>query len=60
MKVYRWFADLPAFDGMTPDPWCAYFVDLRFLTPGRDAMPFRYGSCRASSGEPWRLLPPQQ
>jgi inner membrane protein len=60
MKVYRWFADLPAFDGMTPDPWCAYFVDLRFLTPGRDAMPFRYGSCRASSGAPWRLLPPQQ
>jgi inner membrane protein len=60
MKVYRWFADLPAFDGLTKDPACAYFVDLRFLTPGRDAMPFRYGSCRASSGAPWRLLTPPQ
>jgi inner membrane protein len=59
MKAYRWFADLPAFDGLQRDPWCAYFVDLRFLTPGRDAVPFRYGSCRASSGAPWRLLPPQ-
>jgi inner membrane protein len=58
MQVYRWFADLPAFDGLTKDPWCAYFVDLRFLTPGRDAMPFRYGSCRDFSGAPWRLLPP--
>jgi inner membrane protein len=59
MKAYRWFADLPAFDGLQREPWCAYFVDLRFLTPGRDAVPFRYGSCRASSGAPWRLLPPQ-
>jgi len=59
MKAYRWFADLPAFDGLQQDPWCAWFVDLRFLTPGRDAVPFRFGSCRSSSGAPWRLLPPQ-
>jgi inner membrane protein len=56
--VYRWFADLPAFDGMTRDPACAYFVDLRFLTPGRDAMPFRYGACRDAPGGAWRLLAP--
>ena len=59
LAVYRWFADLPAFDGLTRDPACAYFVDLRFLTPGRDAMPFRYGACRDAPGAAWRLLPPQ-
>jgi inner membrane protein len=56
--VYRWFADLPAFDGMTRDPACAYFVDLRFLTPGRDAVPFRYAACRDAPGGAWRLLAP--
>ena len=56
LAVYRWFAALPAFDGMTRDPACAYFVDLRFLTPGRDAMPFRYGACR--DGAIWRLRTP--
>jgi inner membrane protein len=58
LPVYRWFADLPAFDGLSRNPTCAYFVDLRFFTPGRDAMPFRYGACRDAPGTPWRLQPP--
>jgi inner membrane protein len=58
LPVYRWFADLPAFDGLSRDPACAFFVDLRFLTPGRDAMPFRYGACRDAPKAAWRLRPP--
>jgi inner membrane protein len=58
MAAYRWFADLPALDGVSRDPACAFFVDLRFLTPGRDAMPFRYGACRDAPGAAWRLRPP--
>ena len=34
---------------------CVWFTDLRFLTPGREAMPFRYGVCRERPGAPWRL-----
>jgi inner membrane protein len=59
MRVYRWFADLPAFDGLSRDPACAFFVDLRFLTPGREAMPFRYSACRDAPGAAWRLLTPE-
>jgi inner membrane protein len=59
MAVYRWFADLPAFDGLSRDPACAFFVDLRFLTPGREGTPFRYGACRDGPGAPWRLQPPR-
>jgi inner membrane protein len=58
MAPYRWFADQPAFDGVSVGSTCAWFVDLRFLTPGRDAMPFRYGACRNQPGSPWRLVPP--
>jgi inner membrane protein len=58
LAVYRWFADLPAFDGLSKDAACAFFVDLRFLTPGREATPFRYGACRERPGAPWRLQPP--
>ena len=53
LAFFRWFADLPAFDGITEGSTCAWFTDLRFLTPGRDAMPFRFGACREASG-PWR------
>lgn len=53
LAFYRWFADLPAFDGKEGN--CAYFVDLRFDTPGRGGMPFRYGACRDAPGAPWRL-----
>ena len=50
--TYRWFAALPAFDGMSGG--CAWFVDLRFLTPGRGGtMPFRYAACREKPGAAW-------
>ena len=55
LTVYRWFADLPAFDGLSAGSTCVWFVDLRFLTPGRDWMPFRWGACRSQAGAPWRL-----
>lgn len=54
LAFYRWFADLPAFDGMTEGSACVWFADLRFLTPGRDWLPFRFGACR-SPGTPWRV-----
>jgi len=53
LAFYRWFAGLPAFDGKEGN--CAYFVDLRFDTPGRPSTPFRYGACRDAPGAPWRL-----
>jgi inner membrane protein len=56
LSFFRWFADLPAFDGMTEGSTCVWFTDLRFLTPGRDTMPFRYRVCRDRSGAPWRLV----
>jgi len=51
LGFFRWFADLPAFDGMSKG--CVWFTDLRFLTPGRETMPFRYGVCREPEG--WRF-----
>jgi inner membrane protein len=57
LAFFRWFADLPAFDGFSKGSVCAWFVDLRFLTPGRDTMPFRFGACR-DQDLTWRLLPP--
>jgi len=54
MGPFRWFAALPAFDGASGG--CVWFVDLRFLTPGREGMPFRYAACREGGG--WRLQPP--
>jgi inner membrane protein len=53
LAFFRWFAAQPAFDGVTPGSTCVWFVDLRFATPGRDAMPFRYGACR-DAGQAWR------
>ena len=58
MAVYRWFAAKPAFDGITTGSTCVWFVDLRFLAPGREGIPFRYGACRDVPGSPWRLVPP--
>jgi inner membrane protein len=52
LAFFRWFADVPAFDGLTDQ--CAWFADLRFLTPGRDTMPFQFGACRDSPTGPWR------
>ena len=58
LEFFRWFADLPAFGGITAGSRCAWFVDLRFLTPGREAMPFQYGACRDAPDAPWRLTSP--
>jgi inner membrane protein len=52
----RWFADKPAFDGVTAGSTCVWFVDLRFLNPGRDWIPFRYGACRERPDAPWRAF----
>jgi len=54
LAFFRWFADLPAFDGMSQG--CVWFTDLRFLTPGREGMPFRYRVCRDGAGSAWRLV----
>jgi inner membrane protein len=56
LGFFRWFAALPAFDGMSEGSSCFWFVDLRFLTPGRDSMPFRFGACRENPGDPWRAF----
>jgi inner membrane protein len=55
LGFFRWFADLPAFDGMTEGSTCFWFNDLRFLTPGREGTPFRFGACREDPAGPWRL-----
>lgn len=49
---YRWFAAYPVvaqIERSNPSV-CVWFRDLRFLTPGRDGWPFRYGMCRDDSG----------
>jgi len=56
LAFYRWFADQPAFDGLSEGSTCVWFTDLRFLTPGREGMPFRYRVCRDAPGAPWRLV----
>lgn len=52
---FRWFADLPAFDGVTSGSECVAFRDLRFETPGRSAVPFRFTLCRDGPHARWRL-----
>lgn len=58
-EFFRWFAQFPAFDRVerADDGECVWFKDLRFLTPGRSALPFRYGMCRLAHGawRPFRL-----
>lgn len=54
LGFFRWFADLPALAAVTHNPMCAWFLDLRFMTPGRDAMPFQFGACREHPTAPWR------
>ena len=53
LGFFRWFADLPALAEVTENPRCAWFHDLRFMTPGRDLMPFQYGACRDGPNAPW-------
>ena len=54
LGFFRWFAAEPAYDGTSEGGNCVWFVDLRFVTPGRDVTPFRYGACRDSPRDPWR------
>jgi inner membrane protein len=58
LAFFRWFAERPAFDGRTENPTCYWFLDLRFVNPGRDWVPFQFGACRDDSrsgpGSPWR------
>jgi inner membrane protein len=51
---FRWFSAYPVLAQVDRDSpsVCVWFQDLRFLIPGRDTWPFRYGMCR-SAGEPW-------
>jgi inner membrane protein len=55
LAFFRWFADIPVFDGATGTGTCVAFRDLRFETPGRDTVPFRYRVCRDSPEHRWRL-----
>jgi inner membrane protein len=50
----RWFAAQPAYDGASTGSTCVWFLDLRFVNPGRDWVPFRFGACRESADSPWR------
>jgi inner membrane protein len=54
--VIRWFDMFPVLDSAEsgPDGECALFRDLRFETPGRAGVPFRYGACREAAQ--WRLF----
>ena len=52
----RWFADQPALEARTANPDCYWFLDLRFVNPGRDWVPFRFGACREAPGAPWRAV----
>ncbi len=56
LGFFRWFAETPAFDGATPGSECVWFRDLRFVNPGRDWVPFRFGACRDAPGAPWRAF----
>ena len=52
----RWFAEKPAFDGLSAGSTCVWFLDLRFVNPGRDWVPFQYGACRENDTAPWRAF----
>ncbi len=61
---FRWFAAYPTLlriDGAEAER-CAWFEDLRFITPGRAGTPFRFGMCRdrARGWRPSRLLGEQR
>lgn len=56
LGFFRWFAATPAHDGATEGGDCQWFRDLRFMNPGMDRLPFRFGACRAGPGAPWRAF----
>lgn len=49
---FRWFSAYPALHRVDSDAssLCIWFRDLRFLTPGRDGLPFIYGMCSEGAG----------
>jgi inner membrane protein len=56
-RFFRWFAAYPAFlhvDAVDAAR-CAWFHDLRFVTPGRSGTPFQYGMCRDGAGR-WQAF----
>ncbi|HYC48768.1 MAG TPA: metal-dependent hydrolase [Thermoanaerobaculia bacterium] len=59
-RFFRWFAMYPAAVGVENGSVevCAWFHDLRFVTPGRTATPFRYGMCRRAGGvwQPFQMV----
>ena len=59
-RFFRWFALYPALMDArgANEERCFWFHDLRFVTPGRGAAPFRYGMCRDETGGwlPFQLL----
>jgi inner membrane protein len=57
LEFFRWFAAFPVVYRVEREPphECVWFQDLRFLTPGRETWPFRYGACRDGAG-PWRAF----
>lgn len=59
LDVFRWFADYPVLQRVhvNGERTCAWFRDLRFVTPGRDVIPFQYAACRTGAGqwEPFEL-----
>jgi inner membrane protein len=56
LAFFRWFAESPLAVSVTrANPsTCVWFQDLRFLTPGREQWPFRYGACRGAADGAWR------
>jgi inner membrane protein len=54
LGFFRWFAEKPAYAGTTSGSTCVWFVDLRFVNPGREWLPFQFGACRDSPAVPWK------
>jgi inner membrane protein len=53
LAFFRWFAGHPSLYRIdrTGESTCVWFQDLRFVTPGRDVIPFRYGACRTGPSD---------
>ena len=53
LGFFRWFAAHPTLHRIDKGDraTCVWFEDLRFVTPGRDAVPFRFGAC--GNGRDW-------
>jgi len=54
LAFLRWFAEQPALEAQGANPECYWFLDLRFVSPGREWVPFRFGACRENPAAPWR------